>query len=200
MPSRLQLLALAFVIAGFPGYVGVQAAVLPQAFAQWLAEAEIPSSAVSVFAQRVDRAVPRLRFNADKALNPASVIKLVTTLAALENLGPAYTWRTQVFVEGRLDGDTLHGDLVLRGEGNPYFTPERLWQLLYEVRAGGIRRIDGDVILDASRFAAPRTGRGDFDGKPHRAYNALPYALSLNFQAVHLTVAPDAQRIDRHPK
>ena len=194
MPSRLQMPALALVIAGLPGYVGVQAAVLPQAFAQWLTEAEIPSAAVSVFAQRLDHAVPRLSFNADKVLNPASVIKLVTTLAALENLGPAYTWRTQVFVEGRVDGDTLHGDLVLRGEGNPYFTPERLWQLLYEVRAGGIRRIDGDVILDAGRFAAPRADRGDFDGKPHRAYNALPYALSLNFQAVHLTVAPDARK------
>ena len=192
-PFRLWASALVLAVVGCLACWHAQAAALPQAFKQSLVDAGIPLSAVAVFAQRLDRDVPRLSVNAGKPFNPASAIKLVTTLAALEILGPAYTWRTQVWADGPWTGDVLRGDLALRGEGDPYFTPERLWQLLYGVRARGIRHIAGDVVLDASRFAAPSADRGDFDGRPHRAYNALPYALSLNFQAVHLTVEPDVR-------
>lgn len=183
----------------FPLAVGVLLSVpaahaaggLPNSFTKLLAKPGVPLSSVSVYVQRLDQDKPRLAFNADQVRNPASVIKVVTTLAGLETLGPDFTWHTSVHIDGRRDGERLKGDLILKGEGDPYFTPEHFWKLLYNVRSRGIRHIDGDVILDASRFLAPKARRGDFDGKPHRAYNALPYALSLNFQAVQLTVEPD---------
>jgi len=126
--------------------------------------------------------------------NPASVIKLVTTFAALEALGPTFQWRTEVYVDGRIEGGTLTGDLLLKGYGDPYLVTERLWLLQRELRNRGLRVIDGDLVVDNSWFAREELDPGAFDGQEYRAYNALPDALLVNFQAVNFTFRPDAAR------
>ena len=104
-------------------------------------------------------------------MNPASVMKLVTTTVALELLGPAYTWRTEVHLAGKLQNERLDGDLILRGGGDPHLTMESLWMLLRDVRARGVREITGDLVLDRSLFATGPFDPAAFDGEPARPYN-----------------------------
>jgi D-alanyl-D-alanine carboxypeptidase/D-alanyl-D-alanine-endopeptidase (penicillin-binding protein 4) len=158
----------------------------PRPVAAQLARHDVPPSAVSVLVQEVGAPGPLLAVNADVPRNPASVIKLVTTLAALETLGPAYQWRTAAYVRGRLRQGRLDGDLILKGGGDPYLTPDAFWRLLQGLRDRGLDSIVGDVILDNTLFAPPAATRADFDGAAHRPYNALPAALSVNFQATHI--------------
>ncbi len=124
-------------------------------------------------------------------MNPASLMKLLTTLAALEILGPAYTWRTEALAANPIDNGVLAGDLYLRGSGDPKFTYDRLWLLLRELRGRGLREIRGDLILDGSAFAPVGHDPTAFDGKPLRPYNVGPDALLFNFATLHLTLWPD---------
>ena len=101
------------------------AAALPTEVAQALAEAGIPDSHVALVVQDLDAEGPALAHGEGRSFNPASVMKLVTTLAALDLLGPAHTFRTQVYVTGEVQGDTLHGDLIIKGRGDPSLTVER---------------------------------------------------------------------------
>src|SRR5512133_2331017 len=82
---------------------------LPVPVAQALGAAGIPEGAVSVYVQDVDGERPAISFGADRALNPASTIKLVTTYAALDLLGPAFAWNTEVYATGTMQRDVLHG-------------------------------------------------------------------------------------------
>src|SRR5206468_9574795 len=116
-------------------------------------------------------------------MTPASVLKLVTTYAALDLLGPAYTFKTDVLATGSLQGGVLEGDLVLRGGGDPKLTYERAWQLVLQLRSRGVREVRGDIVIDRSAFAPVAFDPARFDNDPRRAYNTGPDALLLNFQA-----------------
>jgi D-alanyl-D-alanine carboxypeptidase/D-alanyl-D-alanine-endopeptidase (penicillin-binding protein 4) len=118
----------------------------------------------------------------------------LTTFAALETLGPTYQWRTEVYADGKIEGGTLTGDLLLKGFGDPYLVTERLWLLQRELRSRGLKVIDGNLVIDNSWFAREELDPGAFDGQPYRAYNALPDALLVNFQAVNYTFRPDSAR------
>lgn len=156
-----------------------------------LAAAQVPPEAVAVVLQEVDG--PMLaQWQAERAMNPASLFKLVTTYAALDLLGPAWRWRTPVWLDGWIEGDTLHGHLVVQGQGDPRLTPERVWQLLRRVRQMGVRQIRGDIVLDRRAFAPPTGQPGDFDGEPLRAHNVQADALLLAQKTQLLTFTPDA--------
>jgi D-alanyl-D-alanine carboxypeptidase/D-alanyl-D-alanine-endopeptidase (penicillin-binding protein 4) len=143
----------------------------------------LPANSVSVFVQRVDATQPLISFQADKPLNPASTMKLVTTYAGLELLGPAYRWKTEVYADGSLVSGVLHGNLVLKGYGDPSFMAEDLWRLLNSLRQSGLKDIQGNLLLDNSYFAANNTDAGAFDNEPYRAYNALPSATMVNLKS-----------------
>jgi D-alanyl-D-alanine carboxypeptidase/D-alanyl-D-alanine-endopeptidase (penicillin-binding protein 4) len=171
---------------------GAAAQSLPEPVVQAFTRAGIPRQAIGVLVQDVSATVPTMQLNADSAFNPASVMKLVTTNAALELLGPAFTWRTQAFATGLQSGDVLQGDLVVRGGGDPKLVVENFWLFLRQVRARGIREIRGNLVLDRSYFQAAVTDPAAFDGDPHRPYNAAPDALLLNYRALSLRFLPDA--------
>lgn len=171
---------------------------LPAAVALALEKAKVPPEAVSIVVQEVGSSAPGLAWNASLPVNPASLMKLVTTAAALDLLGPAWTWSTPVWLQGRLrdpgpDG-VLEGQLVIKGMGDPKLVLERTWLLLRRVRAAGVREIRGDIVLDRSAFVAPEQSPADFDGEPLRPYNAQPDALLLNYKSVLLTFTPDPAR------
>lgn len=166
------------------------AAALPAPVAQALKTAGIPSSAVAVVVQAVDARRPRLALHADAPMNPASTMKLLTTFAALDMLGPAYTWQTEALVSGMLANGMLTGDVHLRGGGDPALTYERFGRLLREMRSRGLRDIHGDLVLDRSTFATEATDPGEFDNAPTRPYNVTPDALLLNFNALSLQLIP----------
>lgn len=184
---------LSFLLAGGLGCHGVSAQALPEAVTQALARAKIAPEAVSVLIAETDgKAAPRLSHRAEVPMNAASVMKLVTTYAALDLLGPAFSWRTPVWLHGLVKDGTLKGNLVIQGQGDPKLVQERLWQALQRVQALGVRVIDGDIVLDHSAFAPVAASPGDFDGDPLRPYNVLPDALLFNFKAISMTFTPDA--------
>jgi len=126
-------------------------------------------------------------------MNPASTMKLLTTYAALELLGPTYTWKTEAYATGKLQGDTLYGNLVLKGYGDPELTLEKFWLLLRKLRALGLREIRGDLVEDRSYFEPAAYDPAKFDAEPLRVYNVGPDALLLNFKAVRFLFEPDAE-------
>jgi D-alanyl-D-alanine carboxypeptidase/D-alanyl-D-alanine-endopeptidase (penicillin-binding protein 4) len=183
---RLQAAALLFFACG-----AVAAQELPANVLQALRQAGIPSSAVGAYAQEVVSGRALVSSNALAPLNPASTLKLVTTQAALQLLGPTYSWKTGAYVAGLQNGDVLEGDLVIRGGGDPRFNVESLWLFLRQIREKGIRQINGDLVLDHSRFESRPFDAAQFDGAPLKPYNAGPDALLLNYHAFALRLVPD---------
>ncbi|MGE5491317.1 MAG: D-alanyl-D-alanine carboxypeptidase/D-alanyl-D-alanine-endopeptidase [Actinomycetota bacterium] len=172
----------------------VRAGDLPPTVAQALKGAQIPPASVAVMVQPVDAGTPLVSFNAGQAMNPASVMKLVTTYAALDLLGPAYTWKTAAFIDAEPADGRLPGNLYLKGSGDPKFAQEHLWALLRQLRVRGIGHIAGDVILDRSAFNVP-PATGNFDDKPMRPYNVEPDALLVNFRALRFVLSPEAASV-----
>ncbi|BAN34345.1 D-alanyl-D-alanine carboxypeptidase/D-alanyl-D-alanine-endopeptidase [Sulfuricella denitrificans skB26] len=173
--------------------VSVQAAPLPASVAKALREAGIPAASVGVFVQGVAARKPLIAHQANKSMSPASTMKLVTTYAGLELLGPAYTWKTEVLTGGTVAGDVLTGDLVIKGYGDPALTLESFWKLLRDVRGLGIREIHGDLVLDNSYFQATPGDPGSFDNEPYRPYNVMPEALLVNFKTVRFRLVSEAE-------
>ncbi len=167
---------------------------LPAPVAQALKAAGIPAQSVAIVVRPVDSEKHVLRHRGDAAMNPASLMKLVTTTAALELLGPAYTWRTDALADAAPDNaGVLAGDLYLRGSGDPKLTYDRLWLLLRELRGRGVRDIRGDLVIDRTAFAPGDHDPAAFDGKLLRPYNVGPDALLFNFATVHLTLVPGGE-------
>jgi D-alanyl-D-alanine carboxypeptidase/D-alanyl-D-alanine-endopeptidase (penicillin-binding protein 4) len=115
--------------------------------------------------------------NAGRPMNPASVMKLVTTFAALELLGPDYRWKTGAYLDGPLDDGVLHGNLVLKGSGDPKITVEAWQAFMWALRAQGLAAIDGDLILDRSWLRVPASIRG-IRRRPLKPYNVGPTRCS----------------------
>jgi D-alanyl-D-alanine carboxypeptidase/D-alanyl-D-alanine-endopeptidase (penicillin-binding protein 4) len=117
-----------------------------------------------------------------------------STYAALDLLGPAYTWKTTVWTEVAPVDGVLNGNVYIRGSGDPRFAIEHLWSLLRQLQVRGIRQIAGDVVLDRTVFDVPSIDPGAFDDKPMRPYNVGPDGLLLNFRALRFTLLPDNGR------
>jgi D-alanyl-D-alanine carboxypeptidase/D-alanyl-D-alanine-endopeptidase (penicillin-binding protein 4) len=156
-----------------------------------LQAARIPSAAAAALVQDVDSRRYALSVNHRVAMNPASVMKLVTAYAALELLGPAYRWKTAVFLDGPLRDGILEGNLVLKGYGDPKLDQEAFWMLLRALRGKGLREIRGDVVLDRSHFEGTARDPGRFDGDAFRPYNVLPDALLVNFKSLRFSFLAD---------
>jgi D-alanyl-D-alanine carboxypeptidase/D-alanyl-D-alanine-endopeptidase (penicillin-binding protein 4) len=165
---------------------------------QALRRERVPLEAVSVLVQEAGSGATQVSLNARKPVNPASLAKLLTTYAALDQLGPAFTWKTPVWLAGRItpsaQGGVLEGHLHLQGRGDPKLTLERLWLLVQRLRQMGIAEIRGDIVLDQAAFAVPEASTAEFDNEPLRPYNVRAQALLLNLNAVLYTFTPDPAR------
>jgi serine-type D-Ala-D-Ala carboxypeptidase/endopeptidase (penicillin-binding protein 4) len=157
---------------------------LPRSVLQALKTAGVPASSVAVWVQEVGAARPSVAARAERAVEPASVMKLLTTYAALELLGPAYRWKTEAYV----DGD----DLILRGYGDPKLNYESFWLLLRSLRGRGLKDLHGDVVLDRSYFGPAQYNA--FDSEVFRPYNVTPDALLVNFKSLRFTFIPEGEK------
>jgi len=196
--------------AGLGWAWGAAAQALPPEVAQALARAGIPEASVAMVVAPLppppgavgraaahiggERNPARLSWQADAPMNPASVMKLVTTYAALDLLGPGHFWKTRVFTQGYVARGVLHGDLLIKGSGDPKLVRERLADLIAAIRDKGVRAIDGDILLDNSVFRLPPHDAAAFDDDPLRPYNVGPDGLLVNFKALVFRFVPDAAR------
>lgn len=201
MPARNFRFALALLLALAGGGIGAQNS-LPGTVAQGLAAAKIPASSVAIVVQEAGSGRTELALNAAAPMNPASVMKLVTTYAALELLGPAYRWKTEAWIAGALRDGVLEGNLILKGGGDPKLDLESFWMLLRELRGKGLREIRGDLVLDRTYFESAGGDPGRFDGDPFRPYNVLPDALLVNYRSLRFRFRPEdgAVRIYIEPR
>ena len=173
----------------------VHAIALPSEVRDALKQHQIPLTSIGVEVVELKSHSPLISINASQAMNPASTMKLLTTYAGLEVLGPSYTWKTEAYLDGKLENGILQGNLVLKGYGDPKFNIEQFWLWLSELRSRGLREIQGDLILDRTFFNVPAEDSGSFDNDPMRAYNVGPDALLLNFNTLRLRYLPDGNRL-----
>ena len=168
-------------------------AQLPAAVDEALMRARIPASAAALLVVDAQdaKAAARLQHRIEAPMQSASVMKLFTTYAALDLLGPAYSWSTPVYIDGPVRDGTLDGNLYIQGQGDPQLVMERLWLLLRRVQSLGIVRISGDIVLDNSAFLVPDQDPAAFDGEPLRPYNARPEALLINYKSIVMTFTPE---------
>jgi D-alanyl-D-alanine carboxypeptidase/D-alanyl-D-alanine-endopeptidase (penicillin-binding protein 4) len=167
---------------------------LPPAVQRVMNRVGIQARNVSIYVRDAGSNEVVLAINENQPRSPASVIKVLTTYAALDALGPSYTWKTRAYTTGRLANGVLNGDLIVVGGGDPYMTAERWWRFVQSLREQGLAKITGDFVIDHSYFAPQEGGRGDFDAQPFRTYNVLPDALMVNFQTSRFTVIANTVR------
>jgi D-alanyl-D-alanine carboxypeptidase/D-alanyl-D-alanine-endopeptidase (penicillin-binding protein 4) len=181
------LLMFACALAGTPAL-----GALPRPVIRAFSQAQVPLASVGIVVQAADAERPLFAHRGDVPMNPASVIKLVTSFAALELLGADYRWRTEAYLDGPLDRGVLRGDLVLKGHGDPKITIEQWQAFMQALRARGLDAVEGDLVLDRSFFAPGDHDPAGFDNEPLRPYNVGADALLVNFKAVKFRFAPDA--------
>jgi D-alanyl-D-alanine carboxypeptidase/D-alanyl-D-alanine-endopeptidase (penicillin-binding protein 4) len=177
-----------FAILFLAGVAHARDTALPLIIRQGIQQQRLTESSVSVFAQDLSNDDVVLSLNADQLRAPASTIKTLTTYVALDILGPTFTWKTRVFVDGTIKDGVLDGNLIIVGGGDPYMTSERWWRFVTAIRQQGIKTITGDIVIDRSYFAPIDEDRSAFDGAPEKSYNVVPDALLVNFQTSQFTI------------
>ena len=178
------------IVAQSEDQAGAPRIEIPPAIKRILVGHRLPPDSYSFLVQQVDSPTALLAVNPALPLNPASTIKTLTTLAALEVLGPAYTWETSVYVLGKLEDSVLRGDLLLQGGGDPSLVEDSFRSLLKTLRRSGIKQITGDLILDGGYFDPAVSNGPTIDNKDDRAYNVHPHALLTNYQTVNFYFYP----------
>lgn len=164
---------------------------LPQAVIDVLRHRNVPAASLSIYIESLDSAETVLAWNEDQPRNPASVMKMLTTLVALDILGPAYRWETNLYILGDIDQGTLNGDVLMQGKGDPFLVTNRFWQMLRILRQAGVRTINGNLLLDDSYFSVPFYDPAEFDHEPLRAYNVGPNALLSNLKVIRYIFEAD---------
>lgn len=193
-------LSIFWIIAYFLGVVveaNAQAREeLPISVKKALKSANLPENSISFSILRVSKqtsnqpaALQRLEWQPNLAMNPASTMKLVTTLAALELLGPQYRWKTNVYTNGSISGGVLQGDLIWQGGGDPKLVPEELSKMMASIRQLGIQQIEGDLIFDRTAFAPETKYSAPGDGESYRSYNVAPDPLLYSFQTLSFSIS-----------
>lgn len=180
-------------------------AQLPIALEEMLTKHHVDKNDLSLIVEPLnsDQAIASL--NPEVSRSPASITKLFTTAAGLIRLGPNYTWKTKFYVDELPDQyGVVNGNLYIKGGGDPFLVEEYLLEMLQALKAKGVDRIAGDIILDRSMYhlTEAQVDRASFDGNQWSAYNAVPDPLMVNFRTVTFTVEPinkNAAKVTIHP-
>lgn len=184
LPMR-RLRGPAAVLATLLAAAGPARATPPEPVQRALQAASLPSDALAYAALPLGHRGRAVGFQATRSLQPGSTMKLVTSIVALDRLGPSHRGHTELLSAAPRrpgpQGDVLEGDLVLRGGGDVELGVPQLWALLLELREAGVHEIRGDVLLDRTRYDPPRADLGltPFDEAPEFPYNVIPDALNL---------------------
>ena len=164
---------------------------IPRAMVNSLERNQIPLNAISIAVTEIEPGKPGkhqgkaiLGWRESESMNPASTMKVLTTLAGLDILGPQYRWRTKIFTDGVIRQGTLQGNLYLQGSGDPKLIPEEFAKLMKAIQNLGIQRIDGNLFFDRSAYAQSVMEHNTIDGESLRAYNVPPDPLLYAFRTL----------------
>jgi len=185
-PSPLAKAALAALLLASPAAAADRD--LAAALGAAVDASPIAAARSSILVEAVDTGEVVYARDPDVLLNPASNVKLVTTAAALARLGPDFRFSTELLLDAPLRGGRAR-TLYLRGRGDPTLTTERLFSAAGELAHLGLASV-GELVLDDGYFDGERSGPGFDQEEGDRAYLAPAGALSLNWNAVEIHVAP----------
>lgn len=184
---------MSFFLLSVPGLASAQVkGVLATSFEKRLKAARINSDDFAVYIGDLDVA-PVLDLNSKRPMIPASITKLVTAGAFLENFPPGTKFKTQLLSDAPVQKDQLKGSLVLKGGGDPGFVSESLWFLVNSFYRTGIRKIEGDLVIDDTFFDDARFDVSRSKERVDRAYDAPTGAMSFNWNSVNVFVRPGAK-------
>ncbi|MGK5080141.1 D-alanyl-D-alanine carboxypeptidase/D-alanyl-D-alanine endopeptidase [Janthinobacterium sp. HLX7-2] len=171
-------------------------AQLPESVSLLLRSANIPEDAMGAVVLRGNTTV--LSHGAERSMQPASTMKLVTTAVGLEQLGPIFRGRTELRTSADVINGVLKGDLILRGGADTDFNADVLARMLQTLRTQGIVKIKGDLILDRQLFqpARPDIGAQPFDESAEFRYNVIPDALLLNTNLIDINISATERQLD----
>jgi len=193
---RPLLLASLLVPLAFPVSAAPVNTTLPPSVEKALKASKLQDSALSLVMIPLNGPGTPTVFNADVSVNPASTMKLVTTYAALEMLGPNHQWKTEFYTDGTLNGGILNGNLYLKGGGDPKLNMEKLWLLMRDLRANGVQQVTGDLVLDRSFFVQPQLPEFNDDGKDeNKPFLVKPDALMVNLKALRFVARNDSGKV-----
>lgn len=139
-----------------------------------------------------------LEINADTLKIPASITKIATASAVLSEFPPGHKFKTSLWIDGLVKSGTLKGHVYLKGGGDPSFVSENMWYLVNAFLRSGIRRIDGDIVVDDSLFDKIRFDDSREDARVDRAYDAPVGAMSFNWNSINIFVRPSAPGESAH--
>jgi len=159
---------------------------------------QVPADSLSIYVEDIETGEAVIDWLSSQPRNPASTMKLLTTLVALDVLGPAYHWKTDVYALGDVQDGRLDGDLLLKGYGDPFLVTERVWQMMQDIQHAGVSEISGNLLIDDSYFDVGNYDPAAFDRQPLRAYNVAPNALLMNFKVVRYWFEPDGNAVSVH--
>ena len=177
-----------------PGVAGHPIGLLRHGTAEQAGEAflrasGLPLASFGAFVRPVDNETPLVAVNAEASYAMASTTKVVTSLAALDLLGVNFRWRTFAFLRGALVDGTLLGDLLIVGGGDARLTSAELREWFAQLRAQGLQRIAGNIVLDRYAFDL---NEGDFANTPPpstgRAYHVRPDAFAIDEGLLHVGI------------
>jgi len=198
MIKTLRHLVLAGLILplAFPANAATATPTLPAKVQQALKASKLTNDALSLVMLPLNGPGIATIANADVSVNPASTMKLITTYAALEILGPTHQWRTEFYTDGQLKNGVLNGNLFLKGGGDPKLNMEKLWLLMRDLRANGVRQVTGDLVLDRSHFVQPALPAfNDDGGDENKPYLVGPDALLVNLKAVRIITRTEGGKV-----
>jgi D-alanyl-D-alanine carboxypeptidase/D-alanyl-D-alanine-endopeptidase (penicillin-binding protein 4) len=126
------------------------------------------------------------------SLVPASLMKLLTSYAALKKLGPSFRFATKVLASEAPEDGIISGDIWIKGSGDPFFSSESALQLARAVKEAGIRQIRGSVLVDNS-FFQPLSEHICLDSDCVGAYNPVVSAAAIDFNMLNVKITVPAR-------
>ena len=142
-----------------------------------------------------NKSEPLITHNEKNFFNPASLAKIVSTFIALEVLGPQFSWQSDFYHNGTINGDTLNGDLIFKGRGDATFSINNLENSIRKIQRKGLKKINGNLILDMSYFGLDSKEK-TFDNDPMRAYNALPTPVVIQSNTMNFIFTTKDSNLD----
>ena len=170
-------------------------AELPNDFKKLIDQYRFEKSSYAFATQNLsNNHAPLIIYNGDRLFNSASLVKIISTYIALKDLGPSYQWQSNFYHSGKVENGLLNGDLIFKGGADATFSIEDLEKMIRKIQNKGIKKINGNLILDYSFFGKMPIEK-DFDENPLRAYNVLPSAITLQSNTINFKLSTQKNKI-----
>ncbi len=167
---------------------------IPDDLAQEISDIPLNKSNYSIFIQEINSDYPLASWQSHVVRKPASVIKLLTTYSSVLNLGFDYRWETKFYYTGKIRNGVLRGDLYVKASGDSTLSTKDLDDIVAQVRANGIRKIQGNIVIDRTLFSVPSRNNSGFDRNIYSPYNAMPDAIMFNKRKSTFCITPHSKR------